>query len=221
MSEYVSVCCSTESPEAAETFIEEYALDATDRLLDLDACESFMFAPSPNPRTFDRSAVNLMLEGDAEVLLDHERGRWEALVEDGLATDVEVRGVMDAASMEERLGEDGAALKSSVNRLSVRMAKLAYEEFDDFGRFPSAIETFEQEQSQSGPIGWWLVLHHITVQLNYSLEEELDAFTYGIEHTIRNVAEFEGQEAAEDRIDELVATLESKREELKDGRLNS
>lgn len=220
MSKFLNVRFFTDGPDAATTFVEEYVLDATDRLSDSDVCESFMFAPAPNPETGDRSVVNLTLEGDVDELLDSEQTRWEALVEDGPVTDWKVRGVMDHEHMAERLGEGGAALKSRLNRLSVEMAKLAYEEFDDFGRFPDAVETFpDEDRTLDVPMGWWVVLHHVTVQLDYSLDEELDAFVYGIEHTLRNVAEFEGAEEADARLDELLDTLEGKRSELRNGRL--
>jgi hypothetical protein len=64
-------------------------------------------------------------------------------------------------------------------------------------------------------------LHALTVQLNYSLAEELDAYRYGIEHTLRNVAEFEGEAEAEARLDDLIDVLEAMRNSVKEGRLDT
>jgi predicted DNA-binding protein (UPF0278 family) len=58
-------------------------------------------------------------------------------------------------------------------------------------------------------------------QMNYDLEDELDVYVYGIEHTLRNYAEFDSPERAEEVLDDVVERLEDKREAVRDGRLDS
>jgi hypothetical protein len=61
----------------------------------------------------------------------------------------------------------------------------------------------------------------LTVQLNYSLAEELDAYRYGIEHPLRNVAELEGEGEAEARLDDLIGAPEAMRNSVREGRFDT
>lgn len=56
------------------------------------------------------------------------------------------------------------------------------------------------------------------MQLNYDLDEELETYPYGIEHTLRNFGEYKGEDAVDERVDELITDLERMREEAKEGR---
>jgi hypothetical protein len=230
MAERVSLQFSTGSQENAERFIEHYLLDALDRVPEMDACDSFTFVPG-HPATGDRTAglqvpspdhpIYLTIRGETDEIIDAERDRWNSLVEDGVVTEWEKTKTTDRAEMVEELGEERATLLARSSNLSAQMAKLAYEEFDELGVIPAAVETYPDEESDAAPFGWWAVIHTVTVQLNYSLAEELDAYRYGIEHTLRNFAEFEGADEAETRLDDLIADLETMREAVKEGRLDS
>lgn len=225
----VSLQFSTGSQENAERFIDEYVLDALDRVPEMDACDLFTFVPS-QPASGDRTAglqvpppdhpIILTIRGETDEIIDAERNRWDSLAEEGVVTEWEEKKSTDSEEMVEELGEQRATLLAHSSNLSAQMAKLAYEEFDDLGTVPAAVETYPDEKSDVAPFGWWSVLHTVTVQLNYSLVEELDAYRYGIEHVLRNVAEFEGEDEAEAQLDDLIDALEAMREEVKEGRLD-
>lgn len=230
MPERVSIQFSTGCQENAEQFIEESILDALNRVPEMDACDSFTFVPG-QPTTGDRTAglqtpppdhpIYLTIRGETDEIIDAERNRWNVLVEDGVVTEWEAMKSTDREEMVEELGEERATLLARSSNLSAQMAKLAIEEFDELGIVPAAVETYPDAESKAAPFGWWSVLHTVTVQLNYSLGEELDAYRYGIEHVLRNVTEIEGKDEAEELLDETIDALEAIRAEVKEGRLDT
>jgi hypothetical protein len=169
---------------------------------------AFTFVPG-QPATGDRTAglqvslpghlISLTIRGETDEIIDAERDRWNSLVEKGVVTEWEETKSTDREEMVEEPGEQRATLLAHSSDLSAQMAKLACEGFDEFGTVPAAVETYPDEKSDTAPFGWWAVLHTVTVQLNYSLAEELDAYRYGIEHVLRDFVEFEGEDEAEAR----------------------
>lgn len=221
MNEWFGIQFYTESQDAMEQFIHEYVLDAIERLSELDFCESISFAPAPHPDTGARTVVNLGGKADVEALIEHERDRWETFVDEGLVTDWEHSMSWSQREREQLVGKQASVLSGHLAQLSAEISKLAYDRFEEIDTFPEAVETFPEEESQTGPTGWWGVLHNTTVQLNYNLDEELAAYRYGIEHTLRNFAEYEGTDAAEERLDELIEDFEELQNEVTEGRLET
>lgn len=226
----VSLQFSTAGPSDAARFIEEYVLDSLERVPTTDACDAFTFVPG-QPTTGDRTEgllvpppdhpVYLTIRGDTDAIIAAERDRWDSYVDDGTVTGWEPIKTTDTSEMVEELGEERTALLARSSHLAARMAGLAYGEFEALPTVPAAVETYPEEASDAAPFGWWTVLHTLTVALNYSMTEELDAYRYGIEHALRNVAEYEGGAAAEARLDELIAALEGLRDEVTEGRLDT
>lgn len=209
----------TDSPADAKQFVHEYVLDALGRVRALDACDAVSFAFARHPETGERRGVVFTVYGDVETIAEQERPQWEQYQETGLVTDWEREMEDDYEGMVETLGEGPAELHPELSDLTGEMAELALERFDDLGYTPAAVDTYPEADCDAGPIGWWNVLHSLTLQLNYSYREEIDAYTYGIEHTLRNIAEHEDPETAEETLDELIAEIEGMREEVTDGRL--
>lgn len=230
----VALAFETVSPADASRFLDEYVLDAVERIRGLDACDSITFVPG-QPLDGDRTAglqvpppdhaVYLTIRGETDAIVDRERDRWEDLVDAGVITNWTVQKSTERSEMVDRLGEERTSFLAAQSDLAARMAAVAFEDFVDRGRVPAAIETFSEERAENGtdaaPFGWWMLLHTLTVQLNYSIEEELDAYTYCIEHALRNIAEFEGPEAAAERLDEVCVTLRAKSDEVQTGRLDA
>lgn len=207
----------TEDSDAAERLVREYALDAVDRLTDREDSAHATFSFDGEPDVADRNVIVLVYEGDVEGFVADERERWDALVEEGR---IEAWGRAMTVEADEVGGEtsdEEDELELEIGRLATRCSRLAYETFDEF---PAAVDTFPESDAPA-PIGWWALLHTMTVQANYSLEEELAAYEYGIEHTLRNVAQHRSPEAADALVDDLLDSLESMREDVKGGRLDS
>lgn len=230
MDRRVALQFTTASVESATRFLEEYVLDALDRVPNTDACDSFTFVPG-QPVTGDRPSgpqvpppdypVYLTLRCDTDAVIAAERDHWEALIEEGVIEGWEEVKSTDREEIVTELGEQRAALLARSSNLSAQMAGLASRAFADLGMVPAAVETYPDEESDAAPFGWWAVLHTVTVQLIYSMDEELDAYRYGIEHALRNVAEQVGEDEAVSRLDELIAELEGVREKVGAGRLDS
>ena len=230
MPEAVSLRFSTGSTADAERFLTEYVFDAIDRVQDMDACDCFTFVPS-QPATGDRTTglqvpppdhtIVLTIRGETDDIIDAERDRWDTLVDEGIVTEWEFKRSVDVDELVDELGQKRATLVAHTSNLSARVAALAYEAFEDLGTTPGAIETYPDEESDGAPFGWWSVLHNVTVQLNYSIDEEVKAYRYGLEHTLRNIAEYEGEDEAEARLNEVIETLEAIRTDIEQGRLNT
>lgn len=202
-----------DGPEAVEEFIREYVLDALERVEDSEACDQFEFAPAG---TNGRDSVIIGIWGDPETVMEEEQSYFEPYLESELLNDWTLAQEWDVEEFESLMGEQSAALNQRIGGLSAEMAKLAYEEFNSF---PAAVDTYPDEAEGAGPLGWWGVLHNLTVQVNYDLDEELDSYLYGIEHTLRNFGEYHGEDAVDQRIDEMKQSLEDMRDEAKNGRL--
>lgn len=207
------------TPNDAETFVTEYVVDAVDRVEGYDECEWASFAYANHPETGELTLVTLPVWGDPGRVVEEERATWESYVEEGLLDDWGRMNEMDAEEMAAMLGERTAALWPALASLASDVAGEAYETFESLDRKPAAVDTYPSEDSAAGPVGWWAVLHTATVQLNYDLDEELDAYLYGIEHTLRNFGEYEGEDAVDERIDAIEDELDRLREEAKEGRL--
>jgi hypothetical protein len=210
----IHISLRTADSDAAERLVREYALDAVDRLTDRPDCVHATFSFDGEPDVADRNVIVLVYVGDVEAFVADERERWEALEAEGRIEGWE--RALTAEDVDPGAGEEGET-SLRIGRLATRCSRLAYETFEEF---PAAVDTFP-EGDTPGPVGWWGLLHTMTVQANYSLEEELAAYEYGIEHTLRNVAQHRGPEAADALVDDLLDSIESAREDVKEGRLDS
>lgn len=218
MTETTHVLLKAENEGTADRVVREYLVDGIDRLPDADFCDGVSFAFDDHPETGESSVVALVLEGNASTLVAEERSQWDALVEEGYIEEWEQAAVFDHDELDDELSEEYLELSSRISQLSAEMAGLVYEMFDTR---PAPVDTVPDEDEGVPPVGWWSLLHHLTNQQNYSLEAELRAYEYGIEHTLRNIAEYEGETAAAERLDRHLESLESKREELCKGRIDT
>jgi hypothetical protein len=217
MGERTRVQVETESNDAVAAFLREYAVDAVDRLDDAPSCERFSFVVMGAPDDpFDRRYVGLSYEGDVEEIVEQERERWEALADDGPVVDWDRQVIPDEETEDDVLEEREEALAARLNDVETRISALLLEEFDDL---PAPVDTYPDASPY--PIGFWGVPHTVMHQMNYDLEDELDVYVYGIEHTLRNYAEFDSPERAEEVLDDVVERLEDKREAVRGGRLDS
>lgn len=209
------------SAEDAAVFRDEYVRPAMARIRDLDGCDAagFVLAGSEtNPEV--RRVIRLQVFGDVAAVIEAEKDRWESYRDDGI---LEEWDQIEEVSREEALDilGDERLLEyvPVIQELSSQVGEQAYERFDELGYQPDPVDTFPDVASKIGPAGWWSVLHTATVQLGYSAREELDAYTYGIEHALRNIAEHERPEAVTEELDTRIEHLEEMRDRVQEGRL--
>jgi hypothetical protein len=207
----------TETEDAAERFVREYGLGAVDRAEEIDGCHGVTFALNepPNP---EGGAVTFGVMGKVDAFVDNERHRWETHREAGLIEDWETTKIKQEQT-EARLGEQGADL--APNRLfplAAKMAKLAYEEFDEEEGFPAPVNAFSEDDGHYS-VGWGMLPHHLTfANLGYSAAEEMEMYLFCIEEDLRIFAERNDEEIVDAKIDELISSLEDMRGDVKDGR---
>lgn len=217
MAPRTSVLVEAESNDAAETFVRDYAVEAVDRLPKMEGCEWFSYISQGHPdEPFDRRYVNLLLYGDAEAIIEEERPRWQSYVDEGLLIDWEVGNTREDGKIAEEYGEEVAELSERLMKLETDIATRTLEEFDEL---PAPVD--ELPEKSPYPVGWWGVPHTVMHQLNYDLADELDVYRFGIEHTLRNYAEHDSPERADEELDKIIERLEDKREIVKEGRWDS
>lgn len=202
---------TTTGPEADERLVREYVLDAVDSLPERSSCDGVGFVPAGQKPGVD-GLVLLEIVGDVDAVVESQRDRWDALVDDGLAENwfPEEHG----EAFVTHWGEDGAALRGRIDILASRTSKLVFEEFD---APPDPVDAHPEEaderESPTG-VGWWSLLHVLTLQQGYGYDEEVDAYAEGIRDALYNIAEYEGYGPAIAKLDEVVDSLEAVRDEL-------
>jgi len=202
-----TVVFDTDGPAADERFVREYVLPAMDRLPDTDGCRDVGFLRYGHAPDADGGEVRLHLRGDVDAVVERESDRWDELVADGL-----VEGWTDAGPEDDgdKFGPRGAETIVRLEFLAGHMSKLFLEEFD--GETLAPVDTCPDEGPV--PVGWWSLLHFLANQRGLSAGAEIDAYREGIRNRLWTVALTEGEDAAEQRIDELVDALDGVREEV-------
>jgi|GEM_PF-2540208 len=206
----------TESEKDAEEFIREYVLDAIDRTEDIEGCEGIGLAVNepPNP---DGGSAGMSIWGDFNQVIEQERKHWKSYQERGVISGWESHSV-EQEQLATKIGEQGVSLGSRLSPLVGRIAKLVYEEFGPEEPFPEPVDTYPEDTGLY-PVGWGYVLHNVTFAgLGYTAEDELDMYLFTIEESLRIFAERNDEDAVDDKIDELVESIEAMRPEIKEGR---
>lgn len=209
MTAHVRIEFSLPSRDAEERFVREYAVDAVERLHEDPACERFVYIRAGEAEQFDGGGVIVDVHGDAEAVVESEQERWDALVADGLVTGWERAGVPLMDHLTEYYGRDGAELSEHLRYVATRMSTAAFAELDG----QVAPEDAYPDEGE-GPVGWWTVLHILSNQQGYTGEAEIDSVMRIVENGLFNIAASEGEDAANEKLDELIAFLEATREEL-------
>lgn len=209
-----TVVFRTTGENGDERLIREYVLDAVERLPERQGCEGVGFNP------FARKAGLAKMDVEGGVLLrlwgasldptvERERERWDELVEAGVAASWTRT---DDGQLVEYMGERGAERYLQFHGLATRLSKVVYEEFD---ASPDPVDMYPQEEREApAGVGWWRLLHLLTIQQNYRYSQELDALAEGIRSTVLTIAEFDGRQRALRETDQLIDSLTHLREEL-------
>ena len=213
MSEITIIGFETEGPDSDQKLIEEYVLDLVERVPEIDGCERVGYARS-GQGPIEGGKVTLVFDGPPEAIEEAEADRWDELVTEDFANEWFQDEERDREMMEDVLGEQGAELHFRQISLTAEMSQLTFEEFD---ARPDPVDEFPEEDAPT-PIGWWGVLHNLTVQMGYPLTDEIAAYTQGIRHTLKNIAQYGGPEQAEKELDQVIDELEEMREEIREGR---
>lgn len=198
-----------------ERLVREYVFDAVDRLPDQPGCAGVGFNPLARKADLaemdvDGGVLVRIWGASVDAVVERERERWDRLVEDGLAEAWEWSA--DDGTLAEYMGEQGARRYLQLLGLATRLSKQVYDEFD--GR-PDPVDEYPGEQrAAAAGVGWWRLLHLLTIQQNYRYSDEIDAYAQGIRSTARTIAEFDDRKRALDEIDGVIDSLEALRADL-------
>lgn len=210
MREVTRVVFETTGTEADRRVIEEYVLDAINRLSEQQACDRVGFAPQ-GQLLGEGGELLLFFEGDSDTILEREREKWDALVEEGLILDWESTEATERFM--DIFGEQGGELYLRLHHIVSQMSWVAFEEFETP---PAAVDAYPDEETAVS-VGWWVTLHLLTVHQGYTIEAEFDAYVKGVEHALDNITEYNSPRRAVNEIDDLIESLERRRETITDG----
>lgn len=205
---------ATTGPAADRRLIQEYVIEAVERLPKLAECDGIGFVPAGHKPGVD-GLVILEIFGDTEAVVAHEGDRWDELVENGLAEDwTSVTDVPDPAGY---YGEEGAELRARLSMLAARLSRLVFDEFD---RPPDAVDEYPDEANERAArtgTGWWTLLHYLSLHQAIPYEQEVDAYAEGIRDALLNLAEYREREAVEAKLEEVSARLDTTRGPVREG----
>jgi hypothetical protein len=206
--ERTTVSFETDGEAADERFVRRYVLPAMDRLRDADWCLDVGFLRYGHAPDVDGGEVRVHFRGDVDTIRRHESDRWDESVENGLVREWTVVGPEDDS---DKFGPRGAALTARLQFLTSRMSKHVFEEFDVDEEL-APVDTYPEEGPL--PVGWWSVLHFLADQRALSADEEIDAYLEGTRNRLWTLGLREGYDRADERIDDLIESLEDVRDEV-------
>jgi ADP-ribose pyrophosphatase YjhB (NUDIX family) len=175
-------------------FVDSYVFDAVERLPETAFCDEFVFIQADAAPDADGGAVIVDAYGDRERILDSERETWNALVEDGPLTDWSHPEYDTLTELTKAFGEDGVRRQERLRYLASAMTAATRHLVDDR---PAPVDAFPE--SDGDPVGWHRVLHLLSNQWRYSIDEELDAYVHNAEMCLKILAQTDGVDAARDR----------------------
>jgi len=199
----------TTGAEADGRLVREYVLPAMERLPEREDCADVGFLRYGHSPAVDGGQVRLYLRGDTEAVVAEEADRWDRLVEDGLAREWTVAGPEDDS---DTFGPTGAEVAADLQMLASQMSRHVVDRLDDAEYELAPVDTVPEEGPV--PVGWWSLLHFLADQRALSADEEIDAYAEGVRNRLWTLATVDGADRAHERIDDLVATLESVRDEV-------
>jgi hypothetical protein len=185
--------------------LEQYVLDAVERLPETGHCEYAAFMPLTHGTHGD---VWLTVAGDGDAIVDSESQTWDELVEAGLVSEWDVTDV--TGEWYDSAGEQGGELQLRLHRVANRATRAAFEEFDER---PAAVEAYPDEAS-SYPVGWWTLLHVVAGHQAYAPGDTMELFLQGVRETCEDAVEAGSPGEAVRRIDDCIESLETLRADV-------
>lgn len=209
LAEHTRIWFTTPDIDAERQFVDEYVLDAVERMEDLDASEKFIFVRAGHDPSLDEGAVIVDIYGDPETVIDREAETWDELIEEGPLGEWEQQDVDVPEALAEHYGEQGTVLHEELRDLATRIAPLALDAFDSP---PAAVDEYPEEDGDG--VGWHRLFHILCNHQGYELEREREMHIESLERSIDVLARTEGIDAAQSKTDEYVERLERVREDI-------
>ncbi|MFB6360112.1 MAG: hypothetical protein ABEH59_02195 [Halobacteriales archaeon] len=212
MSDRLVVVFEVEDVDAEERLIRGYLASAVPRLDAKDEAELVFFSRYGHDPSVDNGEVVLSIIGEYESIRKDERERWDQLVREGLAVDWWTH-VPDfrIRDLDER---DWLHF-----RMRAAASQMTLEYFDRFETLPDAINEFDDEPSETHTgVGWWICLHHLINQHGYQAnggEKEIDLVFENLQNRLFGLATSFNIDRAQSKIEELIESLEARKEDVR------
>lgn len=203
--------------EAERTFLQTYMVSAWDRFQAHESFDRGWFWRFGNTSdhgsveleggtTLEGGGVILVLNGDPtpEPLLAEEQSHWNDLESRDVLADWDFQW-FDPQYENAReksiqnFGEVGGDRAYRLRPLASRLTLDVLSEFDE--RLPAV---GSESPDEPVPVGYWAVIHYLMKQQGYDWYDEIDACVKAIENRLRSLAQFHGEDVAQQ---ELVTVL--------------
>lgn len=159
--------------------------------------------------TLEGGGVILVLNGDPtpEPLLTEEQSHWNDLEPRDVIADWDIQW-FDPQYENAReksiqnFGEVGGDRAYRLRPLASRLTLDVLSEFDE--RLPAVGEDSPDEPV---PVGYWAGIHYLMKQQGYDWYDEIDACVKAIENRLRSLAQFHGEDVAQQELDTVLNEL--------------
>lgn len=205
MTNQVIIQFVTESVEADKRFIRDYVFDAIDRIPKQTDCEGISYVPA-GQKIPNQGLVLLQIVEDVDTVIDLEKSRWDSLIERDLVDSWEMEDFED--ELVKQWGNKGAKLHTRIDILAAKLSKTVIKAFDQPPDPIDAYPTESDDRESRFGVGWWRLLHLLTLQQGLDYNDEIDCYAVGLQHAIRKLAEYEGAKSANQRLDDLINIFE-------------
>lgn len=202
--------------ETERQFVDEYILDAVERMDAAADCEKFIFIRAGHSPSLDGGAVVVDIYGDPDAVIERETPRWDALVDDGPLREWEHEEIDLPGLIADEFGEQGVVLHEELRDLASRTAPVILGEFQSP---PAVVDAFPEEDTDQ--VGWYRLLHFLCNHQGYDLDVEREAYLKNLEGYLETKAQTDGVDAAQATADEYVDRLEQVRADLEQYRGDS
>jgi len=207
--DHVRAFFETADLDAQAEFLETYVYDAVERLPATEDCEAFVFVRADGAEDVDGGRVVVDAYGDADAVLDRERETWDALVDDGPLTDWYRPDYDTTARLAEAFGEDAWRRGERLRYVASAMTAATHDLLDER---PAPVDVAPETDGEA--VGWHRVLHLLSNQWGYDVDEEMDAYAQALRMGATIVGKSEGMDAAESFVADVEAELEDALEDL-------
>ena len=199
----------TPTPGDERRVLDEYLLDAVQRFRARGDCEQVVYIRTGHSPSVEGGRLVLDLYGDVGSLVDEERERWDALVDDGPVTEWDRPDYDFFEHISGELGQDAARQHERLRAVATAMSPAMFEVLDER---PDPVD-FGSEHPEL-PVGWHRVFHILSNQWGYRIEDEAAAAAEHTEMTVRILESTQNATAAAECAGKLAGMFAALRTEL-------
>lgn len=207
--EHVRVRFEMPTFEAQQRFLSEYVYDAVERLPATDDCDECIFIQADEAVDDEGGMVFVDAYGDREAIVEREQATWDEFLEAGVLDSWSHPEYDTVTQLANAFGEEGVRYQERLRYLASAMTAATHDLVEER---PAPVDAFPE--SDGDPVGWHRVLHLLSNQWGYDIDEELDANVHNVEMGLKILGQNDSPEAARERVDAIIQRLDAAIAEL-------